>query len=31
MTPQDQQAMAWAKANPQDPRAKAILQKLGVQ
>lgn len=31
MTPQDQQAMAWARANPQDPRAKAILQKLGVQ
>lgn len=31
MTPQDQQALQWAKSNPQDPRARAILQKLGVQ
>jgi hypothetical protein len=26
----DQQALAWAKANPQDPRAAAIRQRLGV-
>jgi len=29
MTPQDQQALQWAMANPQDPRAQAIRQKLG--
>ena len=26
---QDKQAMEWAKANPNDPRSKAIMQKLG--
>lgn len=31
MTPQDQQALQWARSNPQDPRAQAILKKLGVQ
>lgn len=28
---QDQQAMQWAQANPNDPRAAQILNKLGVQ
>jgi hypothetical protein len=28
---QDQQALQWANANPNDPRAKQIKQKLGVQ
>lgn len=28
-SPQDQQAMEWANANPNDPRAKQILQRLG--
>jgi hypothetical protein len=27
--PQDAQAMEWAKSNPNDPRAKAIMQRLG--
>lgn len=27
----DQQALDWAKANPDDPRSKQILQRLGVQ
>lgn len=31
LTPQDQQAMAWANANPKDPRAAQIKQRLGVQ
>ena len=31
MNPQDAQAMEWAKANPNDPRSKAILQRLGGQ
>ncbi len=31
MTAQDQQALQWANSNPNDPRAKAIKQKLGVQ
>jgi hypothetical protein len=31
MSPQDQQALQWARSNPQDPRSRAILQKLGVQ
>lgn len=31
LAPQDQQALAWAKANPSDPRAAAILQQLGRQ
>ncbi len=30
LTPQDQQAVQWAKANPNDPRSKAILQRLGM-
>lgn len=30
-SPQDQQAMAWAKANPNDPRSAKILQHLGTQ
>lgn len=30
-SPQDQQALTWARANPADPRATKILQKLGVQ
>ena len=29
LAPEDQQALAWAKANPNDPRAAAILQRLG--
>ena len=28
---QDQQALQWANANPNDPRARAIKQKLGVE
>lgn len=28
--PQDQQAVMWAKSNPQDPRSKAILQANGM-
>jgi hypothetical protein len=31
MSPQDQQAAAWASANPNDPRAAQIKQRLGVQ
>jgi len=31
MSGQDQQALQWANSNPNDPRAKAIKQKLGVQ
>lgn len=31
MSPQDQAAIAWAKANPNDPRAAKIKQKLGVR
>lgn len=31
LSPQDQQALAWAKANPNDPRATAILQRLGAR
>lgn len=31
MSAQDQQALQWARANANDPRAKQILQKLGVQ
>lgn len=31
MSAHDQQAAAWAKANPNDPRAAQINQKLGVQ
>lgn len=31
LSPQDQQALDWAKANPDDPRAKQILQRLGIQ
>ena len=30
-SPQDQQALQWANANPNDPRAAQILSKLGVQ
>lgn len=30
-SPQDQQALLWAQANPNDPRAKAILERLGVR
>jgi hypothetical protein len=30
MSPQDQQALEWANANPNDPRAAQIKQKLGV-
>lgn len=30
-SPQDAQAMEWARSNPNDPRAKAILQRLGGQ
>jgi hypothetical protein len=30
LAPQDQQALAWARANPGDPRAAAILRKLGI-
>jgi hypothetical protein len=28
---EDQQALAWARANPDDPRAAAILKKLGIR
>lgn len=31
MSAHDQQAAAWAKANPNDPRAAQIMQKLGAQ
>jgi hypothetical protein len=31
MSSQDQQALSWANANPNDPRAAAIKQKLGVR
>lgn len=31
LSPLDQQALGWAKANPNDPKAAAILQRLGVQ
>jgi soluble lytic murein transglycosylase-like protein len=31
MTPQDQQAVAWANAHPADPRAAQIKQRLGIQ
>lgn len=31
LAPADQQALDWAKANPKDPRAIAIKQRLGVQ
>lgn len=31
LSTQDQQALAWAQANASDPRAAAILKKLGVQ
>jgi hypothetical protein len=31
LSPTDQQALQWARSNPQDPRSRAILQKLGVQ
>lgn len=31
LSPQDQQALEWAQANPQDPRADKIMQKLGVK
>jgi hypothetical protein len=31
VNPQDAQAMEWARANPNDPRAKAIMQRLGAQ
>lgn len=31
MTPQDMQALAWAQANPNDPRSAAILKKLGIR
>jgi hypothetical protein len=30
LTPQDQEALAWARNNPDDPRADAILAKLGI-
>lgn len=30
-SPQDQQALEWASANPNDPRAAAIKKRLGVQ
>lgn len=30
MSPQDQQALSWAQANPNDPRAAAIKKRLGV-
>jgi hypothetical protein len=30
LTPQDQEALAWASANPNDPRAAAIFAKLGI-
>ena len=31
ISPQDAQAMEWARSNPNDPRSKAILQRLGGQ
>lgn len=31
LTPIDNQALAWARANPNDPKAAAILQRLGVK
>lgn len=31
VSPQDAQAMEWARSNPNDPRSKAILQRLGGQ
>lgn len=31
LSPQDQQALQWANSNPNDPRAAAIKQRLGVQ
>lgn len=31
MSPQDQEAIAWANANPNDPRASEILKRNGVQ
>ena len=31
LSPQDQQALDWANANPDDPRAAQIKQRLGVQ
>ena len=31
LSPADQQAFSWAKANPNDPRAAAIMKKLGIQ
>lgn len=31
LSPEDEQAMAWAKANPNDKRSAQILQRLGVQ
>lgn len=31
MSPQDQQALQWAQANPNDPRAAAIRAKLGIK
>ncbi len=30
LTGQDKQAYEWAKANPEDPRAKQILSRLGI-
>jgi hypothetical protein len=30
LSPQDQQALDWANANPDDPRAAQIKQRLGV-
>jgi hypothetical protein len=29
LTPQDQEALAWANANPNDPRSAQIKQRLG--
>jgi hypothetical protein len=31
LTPQDQEALAWARNHPDDPRADAILAKLGIK
>jgi hypothetical protein len=31
LTPKDRDALDWARKNPTDPRAKAILAKLGMQ
>lgn len=31
ISPEDEQALSWANANPKDPRAVAIKQRLGVQ